>query len=199
MLFKLTWMWPMRMLAYVFNCIWSLRVFDEAAKVQSKKPNATISQSYDRMLRFLADYICQFLLLMFFSVEANAWSFLPYAGLPVSFVFFCWLHAFYAFDYRWAYENKSLQSRVKGFELQWDYFLGFGAPMTLLYFLLCEISEDGPFIAFGITSFLFPIHVVLALCLTPRPSTHRRRLDIFSHFAMRAVDVVWSCTPLGSR
>eukprot|EP00668_Euglena_longa_P002829 GGOE01003310.1.p3 GENE.GGOE01003310.1~~GGOE01003310.1.p3 ORF type:complete len:110 (+),score=6.25 GGOE01003310.1:590-919(+) len=79
MLFKLTWMWPMRMLAYVFNCIWSLRVFDEAAKVQSKKPNATISQSYDRMLRFLADYICQFLLLMFFSVEANAWSFLPYA------------------------------------------------------------------------------------------------------------------------
>eukprot|EP00667_Euglena_gracilis_P015669 EG_transcript_16326 len=198
-LFKLTWMWPVRLLAFAFNCVWSVRVFDEATRVRNAESAPPAAQSYDRLLRHLTEYICQFLLLLFFLVEATAWSFVPFVGLPVSFAFFCWLHAFYAFDYRWAYENKSLQSRVKNFELRWDYFLGFGTPMTLLYFLLCEVSEDGPFFAFGATSFLFPIHVLLTLCLTPQPAPHHRRLDIFSHFAMRAVDAVWYCTPLGGR
>lgn len=44
---QFAWMWPVRLLALAFNCVWTIRVFDEANKARDVKPPGT-AQGYDR-------------------------------------------------------------------------------------------------------------------------------------------------------
>mmetsp|Transcript_4018 Transcript_4018/g.7145 ORF Transcript_4018/g.7145 Transcript_4018/m.7145 type:complete len:301 (-) Transcript_4018:1329-2231(-) len=199
-LFKYAWMWPVRILAHILNSVWCFHVVGEATRLQ--KAAQFSAMSYDRILRSVTECIYQVVLLFFFYLEVNLWSLVPYVGFPISFVFSCWLHAFYAFDYRWAHEGRSLKQRVKAFELSWDYYFGFGAPMTLLYFVLCWAATEGPFIAFAVSSLLFPIHIIVALTMPDRPLEEGQwQMNVFSHFAMRCVDLLWlmkrKCQPPG--
>ena len=66
------------------------------------------------------------MLLMIFQVQRVALAMVPVVGTFLSCLHYCWLNAYWAFEYKWNLKNEDVEMRMATLETHWAYFAGFG-------------------------------------------------------------------------
>jgi len=173
--YHIFWVYPVYTLSFVLNSLWYQEIADEAYLIQIGKP-ASIKPTYDVFLKKVTDILYQALLFLVFLVEIFVISFIPLFGKPISFMFMCWLYAFYSFEYKWINKGWSLEKRLEFLETHWAYFAGFGFPVTVITFYFPQ------FINSGIFALLFPMYVLMANEADPLPKIVLSESQIFGSF-----------------
>ena len=100
---------------------------------------------------------------------------LPAVGMVVSFVHYCWLYSFWAFNPRWKLEGLTVVQRLKKIESDWSYYFGFGVPLALL------TTWNAFFYNIALYALLFPLLVMLATAATTSPTASPMKGSILPH------------------
>jgi etoposide-induced 2.4 mRNA len=88
---------------------------------------------------------------------------LPYFGTITGFLFFCWVDAYYCFEFVWIAKGMSLSRRVRHLEERWAYYLAFGMPSTLLCTWSSSLANAAIF------ALVFPAYIIMATHARPVP------------------------------
>lgn len=171
LVYYLLWLWPVYVLSFFLSGFWFGDIAAAAFKLLHGKPPPV---DLKKLPRVLADEARRSLLFGVFLAHGAAAAYLPYAGTLGVFAFGAWFNAFYAVDYTWSSLGERLDQRVERFHTLWLYFLGFGAPVTILTMLF-------PFLASaGILSLTFPLMIVCACAARPVQDPQVPPLPVFS-------------------
>ncbi|KAL6046054.1 Etoposide induced 2.4 mRNA [Balamuthia mandrillaris] len=184
--FWMLWLLPVYLLSIVLNAHWYERIanssyclyvyrrkyenkphgkerFSEWRRKRKEKQDkksfgALVGEALYRNLIFTA----------FFGLSFGCYL-IPFVGAPVYFLSLCWLYSAYCFEYKWNYRAWGLTRKLKYFETRWLYFIGFGAPMTLISFFFDYITS------YALISLLFPVFIPIAMYGMPteQPSWYR--------------------------
>ena len=100
---------------------------------------------------------------------------LPAAGMVVSFVHYCWLYSFWAFNPRWKLEGLTVVQRLKKIECDWAFYFGFGVPLALL------TTWNPFFVNIAIYALGFPLLVMLATAATTSLDSTPMKESIIPH------------------
>eukprot|EP00730_Choanoeca_flexa_P015367 TRINITY_DN7044_c0_g1_i3.p2 TRINITY_DN7044_c0_g1~~TRINITY_DN7044_c0_g1_i3.p2 ORF type:complete len:320 (+),score=48.69 TRINITY_DN7044_c0_g1_i3:115-1074(+) len=195
LVFNVFWILPMFLLAKALNAMYCQQVANNA--YQDLRGNAETGYQDVKQRDVLgwlgmtmADLIFSTLMQVIMLLEASLFTFIPQIGLPLSFLYNCWISSLYCFEYSWINNGWSLQRRVEYFEQHWAYFLGFGLPFTAATFFLSFMVSAATY------SLLFPVMVIIAT--SAKPVTH----DDSSTIAIvlpRRIRLCWPSRPLTHR
>eukprot|EP01012_Entosiphon_sulcatum_P013883 TRINITY_DN19066_c0_g1_i1.p1 TRINITY_DN19066_c0_g1~~TRINITY_DN19066_c0_g1_i1.p1 ORF type:complete len:297 (+),score=36.30 TRINITY_DN19066_c0_g1_i1:32-892(+) len=193
--YQCIWHIPLQLLCHVLNYMWYTYIFEEGVRVALLRVPVK-AFTYRRWLRLVSNEVLKLLLIALFALQANLIELISfcYIGPICSFFMFCLLHSFFTFDYCWGQQEWSLKAKIDHFEVNWDYFLGFGLPMTAMYYALCYGFST--FLAYGVTSLLYPAHIILSLCCRP-PGPPVVRLAVF-HTTISCLNLVTPLIPRAS-
>eukprot|EP00045_Choanoeca_perplexa_P022442 m.9567 g.9567 ORF g.9567 m.9567 type:complete len:317 (-) comp9448_c0_seq1:58-1008(-) len=195
MVFNVFWIIPMFLLAKVLNAMYCQQVANHAyADLRGSAETGYRDVKQRDVLGWfgmtMADLIFSTLMQLIMLVEASLFTLMPQIGLPLSFLYNCWISSLYCFEYSWINAGWSLQTRVEYFETHWAFFLGFGLPFTAATFFL-------PFMVSVATySLIFPLMVISAT------SAHPVAHDDASTIAIvlpRRIRLCWPSRPLTHR
>lgn len=105
--------------------------------------------------RAVADRLYGGVLLTVLLLLVAAAPLVPVLGPAVAFAASCWLSSYYAMEYRW--RGAPLHTRLQWLELHYLYFLGYGAPMTVLYSLFPYL------VSVALFAVVFPVALINAM------------------------------------
>ncbi|CAG8461328.1 650_t:CDS:2 [Paraglomus occultum] len=123
--YLLFWIYPVFLLSFVLNAMWYQQIADRAYRIKYGQPSNQ-QLTYSRLPKVVADEIYRALLLMNYLIVATLVYVIPIIGPALSFMFICWIYAFYSFEYKWTAKRWNLEQRIDYFEERWAYFAGFG-------------------------------------------------------------------------
>jgi len=89
--------------------------------------------------------------------------FIPYIGSLASFVFLCWVDAYYCFEFVWIAKGMSPVKRMRHIEERWAYYFAFGLPVTMLCSWGTSLANAACF------ALIFPVYIILAMHVHPVP------------------------------
>mmetsp|Transcript_21507 Transcript_21507/g.24005 ORF Transcript_21507/g.24005 Transcript_21507/m.24005 type:complete len:331 (+) Transcript_21507:38-1030(+) len=161
------WRLPVNILCLYFNSQWYLSIVTLVNK-PTAAPGKTPAPTNDPKLyiQHTAVSIYMFVFYTSFTLVALLFGLVPFLGLVVKGIFFCWLFSLWCFQYRWSVNFPAQEPlrRMKSlfiyFEYHWIYFIGFGLPLTTAFFLPGLLK-------WGLSSLLFPMVVAAASQASP--------------------------------
>merc|ERR1712137_413261 len=148
-LYHVFWIIPVLVLSLLFNTAY----LEDVAEI-IQPATEVFSGLMDIIKEKLGTLGTKIALNIFMFLLAN---FIPYIGVPLSFIYAALYWAFACYEFRWIHDGMAFQNRMEYFETRWPYFLGFGVIIELIF-------ETLPiFIAMGVTGFYFMIMMILAM------------------------------------
>ncbi|CAG8575766.1 6516_t:CDS:2, partial [Diversispora eburnea] len=146
------------------------QIADRAYRLQYGQPiNSKLT--YNRLIRVIAGEIYRAILFMNYLVVATVIYIVPIFGPLISFMYFCWIYAYY----RW-----TLEQRIEYFEERWSYFAGFGFTFTAITFFVDQ------FLSAGVFALLFPLYIIMANNALPMPRQNESaRFSTFMPYKLR--------------
>jgi etoposide-induced 2.4 mRNA len=143
------------------------------------------------MLQLIADEIYRAILFMNYLIFATIIYILPIVGPIISFIYFCWIYAYYSFEYKWINQGWKLEKRIEYFEERWAYFAGFGFTFTVITFFVDQ------FLSAGVFALFFPIYIIMANNALPMPRQNERTR--FSSLMPYRLPVFWVARKLNDK
>ncbi len=142
------WFVPLYLYTVYANALWHSSIASEVlVKKRAKKSDA------DSAARSVTDFVYKVVVHNVMLIFAFLSGYLPFfIGPVVQAILYSWLYAVYCFEYKW--QSKGF---VEYFETRWVYFVGFGAPLTAVGYLLPSF-----FSAYPIISVLVPLFYLSA-------------------------------------
>lgn len=117
-------------------------------------------------------------------------GFLPFFVGPVmQATLYSWLYSVYCFAFRWRASGWTLLQSIDFFEIRWLYFVGFGAPLTVVSY-----ATPSFFASYAAVSVLIPV-----FCLSALQSDSPPRQDFVPRLRLRYVAEAALLQPLVSR
>ncbi|RHZ60299.1 hypothetical protein Glove_355g73 [Diversispora epigaea] len=177
--YQLFWVYPIFLLSFVLNAIWYQEIADRAYRLQYGQPiNSKLT--YNRLIRVIAGEIYRAILFMNYLVVATIVYIVPIFGPLISFMYFCWIYAYYSFEYKWINKGWTLEQRIEYFEERWSYFAGFGFTFTAITFFVDQ------FLSAGVFALLFPLYIIMANNALPMPRQNESaRFSTFMPYKLR--------------
>lgn len=160
MLHHFFWIYPIYCISFILNSIWYQDIANYAFIIHGNKPSRE-GFTMSRFMASIAQEIYRLLLLALLYVQILIFSQIPIFGNFIFGFYFCFLYAFYSFEYKWNLENKPLESRITYFETRWIYFCGFGFPSVVLTYVFPG------FVSVGLFALAFPLFILLAIVADP--------------------------------
>ncbi|PFH52432.1 hypothetical protein AMATHDRAFT_140128 [Amanita thiersii Skay4041] len=165
--YQALWLFPIISVSLYLNNIWCSAIARRTYLLRyGPRASALAYQSstdYMGMLNALATSAYRFLMIFSCLLFPFVLGYVPYVGPVMSFLFLCWVDAFYCFEFVWIARGMSLARRIRHIEERWAYYLAFGLPVTIL-------CSYGPGLANAATfALLFPVYIILAMHARPLP------------------------------
>ncbi|KAI9593392.1 etoposide-induced protein 2.4-domain-containing protein [Syncephalis fuscata] len=164
--YQILWVYPIYCLSFFLNSIWYQKVADHAYCLREGK-TASAQISFDRLVNRITDEVYRTLLFFNYIIFVSLVYTLPLIGPLASFLYTCWIAAFYCFEYDWINRGWTMDQRMDYFEARWAYFAGFGFPCTAVTFFFPQ------FVSSGIFALLFPVYVIMSNVAKPVPKRHK--------------------------
>lgn len=121
--------------------LWELIYAKKNSKKSKKSKTRKSSQSSKRQdtWKYISELLYGIVLIVAYTVQLFVVDyFIPIQSIStiVSVIMFSWSVSWTVFEYRFIYESKDLFQRTRYFERRWLYFLGYGLPFSIVYYLL---------------------------------------------------------------
>ncbi|KAI8051193.1 etoposide-induced protein 2.4-domain-containing protein [Syncephalis plumigaleata] len=169
--YQILWVYPIYCLSFFLNSTWYQKVADHAYCLrEGKSVNTQIS--FDRLVNRITDEVYRTLLFFNYLVFVSLIYTLPLIGPFASFIYTCWIAAFYSFEYDWINRGWTMDQRMDYFEAHWAYFAGFGFPCTIVTFFFPQ------FVSSGVFALLFPVYVIMSNIAKPVPRRRTRTISL---------------------
>ncbi|CAG8614111.1 10982_t:CDS:2 [Funneliformis mosseae] len=188
--YQLFWVYPIFLLSFVLNAMWYQEIADHAYQIHHGNP-VNSQWTYNRALGLIAAEIYRAVLFMNYLFFATTIYILPIVGPIISFIFFCWIYAYYSFEYKWINRGWKLEQRIQYFEEKWAYFAGFGFTFTVLTFFIDQ------FLSAGVFALFFPLYIIMANNARPMPRQDERAR--FSSSIPYRLPVFWVARKLNDK
>eukprot|EP00164_Ancoracysta_twista_P003408 GFYU01004548.1.p1 GENE.GFYU01004548.1~~GFYU01004548.1.p1 ORF type:complete len:318 (-),score=65.85 GFYU01004548.1:61-1014(-) len=173
--YNILWVYPIYCISFILNSMTYYEIADQAYKIKSGGPNVA-PFDYTKMVKRVADEMYRALLFLNYLIMVLMFYIVPYVGGILMFMGFCWLYAYYCFEYKWGFKGWPLEKSIRYFETHWVYFLGFGTPCTLATYFFPT------FVNAGLFALMFPMLIITATIAKPtsdKTCALPRRLPIF--------------------
>ncbi|KAI0003350.1 etoposide-induced protein 2.4-domain-containing protein [Russula compacta] len=92
-----------------------------------------------------------------------ALGYVPVVGGVIETVFFCWVDAYYCFEFIWIARGWLLSRRIRYLEERWVYHLAFGLPSTIICMWGGTLANAALF------ALIFPYYIIMAMHAHPVP------------------------------
>ncbi|CAG8547198.1 6137_t:CDS:10, partial [Dentiscutata heterogama] len=188
--YQLLWVYPIFILSFVLNAMWYQEIADRAFRMYYGPP-INSRRTYPRALKVMADEIYRALLFMNYLIVATLVYVIPVIGPIISFMYFCWIYAYYSFEYKWINQGWSLEQRIGYFEERWSYFAGFGFLFTVITFFVDQ------FLSAGVFALFFPLYIIMATNAIPMPRHDER--SRFSSLVPYRLRIFWVAKKLNDK
>ncbi|KAJ7685033.1 etoposide-induced protein 2.4-domain-containing protein [Mycena polygramma] len=165
-IYQLLWLLPVFGTSFYLNSSWCSAIAKRAYTLQHAN-RAVVQQqpvTYTGVLTAIATSAYR-VVMVFTSVGVDfALRVIPGGIGPVaSFIFLCWIDAYYCFEFIWIARGLSLSGRVRHLEERWAYYLAFGFPSAAL----CVWGST--FANAAIFALIFPLYTIMAMHARPVP------------------------------
>ena len=123
----------------IWNIIWIGGLATDSYRIfKGDPPNISSSPIHKSLAN---DVIFRLLSNTIFTLHILLLALLPPFGKALSCFFFGCSVTFQCFEIPWVLEGKSLIEQMREFESNWPYFIGFGTPVMLFYFLFTGVIQ----------------------------------------------------------
>uniref|UniRef100_A0A914XLV7 Etoposide-induced protein 2.4 n=1 Tax=Plectus sambesii TaxID=2011161 RepID=A0A914XLV7_9BILA len=149
---------PVFLVSRVINALWFADIAGASLKHRGLEPMIPASFS-----RSVADFVLAIVLETLFLLQSMAMAYLPipYIAPLLSYVHLSLLYALYSFEYSWMSHGYELKTRIRRIEAFWPYYLGFGAPLTLLTSISTNFVVNGCLFGMAFPFFIISSYQVL--------------------------------------
>ncbi|THH10190.1 hypothetical protein EW145_g1482 [Phellinidium pouzarii] len=125
---------------------------------------AMTPSTYSGILTSLATSAYRAVMICTSVVIAFALAYVPVIGNAAAFVFFCWVDAYYCFEFIWIARGLSLAQRIRHLEERWAYYLAFGLPSSAICMWGSSLANGSLF------ALVLPSYIIMAMHARPVPS-----------------------------
>ncbi|KAF7338425.1 hypothetical protein MVEN_02068300 [Mycena venus] len=132
--YQLLWVLPVFSVSFYLNSSWCSVIAKRAYSIQHAN-RAVVQQpvTYTGVLTAIATSAYRIIMVVTSVGVDFALRAIPGGVGPVaSFIFLCWIDAYYCFEFVWISRGLSLSGRVRHLEERWAYYLAFGFPAASL-------------------------------------------------------------------
>ncbi|KAH9056672.1 etoposide-induced protein 2.4-domain-containing protein [Lactarius vividus] len=169
--YRVLWLLPLVGASLYLNASWCSLVakrtftlrhglaFPYAGMTSTTSPNAYIA-----FLNSLATSAYRAVMIATCVFLSFALGYVPVVGGIAEAVFFCWVNAYYCFEFIWIARGLSLSRRIRYLEERWMYFFAFGLPSALLCMWGSTLANAALF------ALIFPSYIIMAVHAHPVPS-----------------------------
>lgn len=169
-LYRILWLLPVVGVSLYLNASWcsliakrtfTLRhglAFPYVGMTSTTSPNAYIA-----FLNSLATSAYRAVMIATCVFVSFALGYIPVVGGAVETIFFCWVYAYYYFEFLWIARGLSLSRRIRYLEERWMYYLAFGLPSAVLCMWGSTLANAALF------ALIFPSYIIMAMHARPVP------------------------------
>lgn len=169
-LFDLFWKYPVFAFCLWINASWSHTISQRAVVLQHPTSRQTASMSNGNgsdatsFFNKLLSSLPRLLLILNFTLISFLLRYIPWIGRWLSFIYVCWVNAYYCFDFSFTRRDWSLRMVAQHIDERLAYFFGFG----LIPSICCSFGP--PLINMAIFSIIYPFFSLQALQARPQPA-----------------------------
>ncbi|KIJ44175.1 hypothetical protein M422DRAFT_168965 [Sphaerobolus stellatus SS14] len=161
--YQALWLFPLAMVSLYLNGSWASVVAKRSFTLQHGPRAAVPAPSYKGMLTAIASSAYRIVMVITSFVLTNLLLLIPVVGRFLSFMFLCWVNAYYCFEFTWIARGLTLAQRVRFLEERWAYYFAFGLPSAAL----CELSP--PLAGVATFALLLPYFIIKSTIARPVP------------------------------
>ncbi|KAJ7273557.1 etoposide-induced protein 2.4-domain-containing protein [Mycena haematopus] len=164
-IYQLLWMLPVAGISFYLNSSWCSVIAKRAYSLQHA--NRSIVQqpvTYTGVLTAIATFAYRIVMVVTSVGVDFALRAIPGSVGPVaSFIFLCWIDAYYCFEFVWIARGLSLSGRVRHLEERWAYYFAFGFPAAAFCIWGSSLANAAIF------ALIFPLYTIMAMHARPVP------------------------------
>ncbi|KAH7889244.1 EI24-domain-containing protein [Phlebopus sp. FC_14] len=162
--YRVLWLLPVVGVSFYLNSSWCNIIAKRTFVLQHGNRAAQQQPvTYTGMLTMLATSAYRAVMVLTSIMVSFALGAIPYGGPAISFVFMCWIDAYYCFEFIWVARGLSLSSRVRHLEERWAYYFAFGLPSAAICTWGSGLANAALF------ALLFPAYIIMAMHSRPVP------------------------------
>ncbi|KAF9246128.1 EI24-domain-containing protein [Melanogaster broomeanus] len=162
--YRVLWLLPVVGVSFYLNSSWCNLIAKRTFVLQHGNRAAQPQPvTYTGMLTLLATSAYRAVMVLTSVIVSFALGAIPYGGPMISFVFMCWVDAYYCFEFIWIARGLSLSSRVRHLEERWAYYFAFGLPSAAICTWGSGLANAALF------ALLFPAYIIMAMHCRPVP------------------------------
>ncbi|KAK2460605.1 hypothetical protein APHAL10511_007075 [Amanita phalloides] len=165
--YQVLWLFPVISVSLYFNSLWCTAIARRTYMLKHGQ-HRQYTPSYSGLLNALAGSTYRIVMIVICLGSSFILGSIPYIGSFASFVFLCWVDAYYCFEFVLIAKEVSLAKRVQHIEERWAYYFAFGLPVTALCSWGTGLANAACF------ALIFPAYIILAMHARPVPLDPRR-------------------------
>ncbi|KAH8108159.1 etoposide-induced protein 2.4-domain-containing protein [Cristinia sonorae] len=162
--YQVLWLLPVVGMSFYLNSTWFNLIAKRSFTLQyGTRAHAASPSTYTGILNSIATSAYRVVMVFTSVVVSFSLGYIPLAGPVASFIFLCWVDAYYCFEFIWITRGHSLSRRLRHLEERWAYYLGFGLPTTALCMWGSTLANAAVF------ALVFPSYIIMAMHARPEP------------------------------
>ncbi|KAH9932148.1 etoposide-induced protein 2.4-domain-containing protein [Amylocystis lapponica] len=162
--YQILWLLPVVGASLYLNNSWCTLLAKRTFTLQhGNRAGAAPPTTYTGMLNALATSAYGAMMVFTSLITSFILARVPLVGPAVAFAFFCWVDAYYSFEFVWIARGLSLARRVRHLEERWAYYFAFGLPSAALCMWGSSLANAALFALF------FPAYIIMAMHARPLP------------------------------
>ncbi|KAL5529010.1 hypothetical protein ACEPAG_4984 [Sanghuangporus baumii] len=160
--YRVLWLFPVVGASLYLNSSWCSIVANRVYSLRHGSRKAAPS-TYTGILTALATSAYRAVMICTSVVITFALGYIPVVGYTAGFIFFCWVDAYYCFEFIWVARGLSLAQRIGHLEERWAYYLVFGLPSSALCMWGSTLANAAVF------ALVLPSYIIMAMHAKPVP------------------------------
>lgn len=161
--YQVLWLFPVVGTSLYLNSSWCTVVANRVYALRHGARKAPPS-TYTGILTALATSAYRAVMICTSIVIAFALGYVPVIGNALGLAFFCWVDAYYCFEFIWIARGLSLSQRIRHLEERWAYYFAFGLPSSALCMWGSSLANAAIF------ALVLPSYIIMAMHARPVPS-----------------------------
>lgn len=160
--FYIFWMYPIYLFVTIISVFWNKDIANETYNLVNKTRN-----KMDIWLNISSEIISISIICLFL-IQILILSYIPILGKLLTIIQTSWYWSISSFEYKYSLEGINIMSRIKIYELDWEYMLGYGIIPSFISFYCTG------YIGLSVLSLLAPIFIINSIMTNYDSECHIR-------------------------
>ncbi|KLO18835.1 hypothetical protein SCHPADRAFT_899396 [Schizopora paradoxa] len=162
--YRVLWLLPVVGASLYLNGSWCTVVANRTFALKHGTHRQSAPATYSGLFTSLATSAYRAVMVGTSLIVSIGLSYVPIVGNALGFAFFCWVDAYYCFEFIWIARGLTLAQRIRHLEERWAYYLAFGLPSSALCMWGSSLANAALF------ALVLPSYIIMAMHARPVPS-----------------------------